>query len=424
MDLTPILQCRLPLSLKESCVMSRRLTVLAGGLVLLCAVPLAAQDPVLSEMYGSGVHAYFSQDFNQAYQDFTGAVDAGTTDPRCYYFRGLTFLQLGREDEARMDFEQAAQLEAHDVNQFYNVGRALERIQGSTRLMVEQYRALARVEAMKEAEKLRQERYGKLREAEGRVLEAQAKAAPAEVPAPPPPSTVTGPFGLEATPSTSIGPDTVPAQPAKEPAAAQPAAAPAAPAQEDPFLVAPVAPAARAGMAPPPAAQPAPAQPAAAEPAPAQPAAEPAAAVPPDASASNIFGALGKAVGKAVGAEAIKEAIPGAPVSDNPFGAPAPAPAQPAAPAGNPFGAMPPAGAEPGAPAGAQPAAPADNPFGAPAPAPAQPAAPGGDPFGAMAPAGAQPAAKANPFQEEETKEESVAPPAPDDPFAQGPAKK
>ena len=127
--------------------MYRTLAVLAGGLVLLCTPPLFGQDAVLGQMYGSGVHAFFSQDYRQAYDHLTTAVEAGTPDPRCYYFRGFCFLKLGREEEAKTDFETAARLEAQDVNRSYNVGRALERIQGKVRLTVEKYRTTARVVA-------------------------------------------------------------------------------------------------------------------------------------------------------------------------------------------------------------------------------------------------------------------------------------
>jgi len=394
--------------------MYRRLAVLAGGLVLLCAMPLAAQDAALDQMYGSGVHAYFSQDHRQAYDHFTAAIDAGTTDPRCYYFRGLCYLKLGREEEAEMDFEQAARLEAQDVNKFYDVGRALERIQGSTRLTIERYRAEARMEALKREEKLRRERYGKLREAEQRVLETQAEAAPAtplEVPAPPGPPTATDPFGLRPTQETAIGPDDVPeAEPAEgAPAPAEPPAVPAAPAPEDPFSVVP----APAGMDQ---------EPVAGQPA-EQPAAEPPAEAPGEAPAAPD-----------------EPAQPGAPApaADDPFGLGVPAPEQPPAPA------------EPAAPAEAEPAAPEDDPFA--------PAAPADDPFAPAAPAAAEPAAPAdaepaapadaepaapadaepaapaadeNPFMEEdaakkEGAEEAPAPaganPFPADPFAEDPA--
>ena len=446
-----------------------RLAVLAGGLILLCTVPLAAQDAVLSQMYGSGVHAFFSGDYGQAYERLTAAADGGTADPRCYYFRGLTFLQLGREEEAKLDFEQAAQLEAEDINKFYNVSRALERIQGSTRLAVEQYRVKARMEGMQREEERRKERYGKIRAEEKRVLDAQAEAAPAtppDVPAAPQPASITDPFGLGATPATSVGPDDVPAKPAEPaPPVAEPAEAPAAPAQEDPFAV-PAPGMEEAPAATPPAGDAAPAE------------------VPADTSASGVFGAMQKAVSKAVGGEEAGEAAPGMPAAeeaeaaDDPFAQPpAEGPSKPAAPAPEEPAAaapeMPAAEEKPEAPAPAQPA-PADDPFAEPAaaapekpaaeekpeapapempaaeekpavPAPEQPA-PADDPFAEPAAAApekpaaeekpeagaAEPAVPApeqpadeNPFMEEkaEGEKEAEAAPADDDPFAEKPAK-
>ena len=409
-----------------------RLAVLAGGLILLCTVPLAAQDAVLSQMYGSGVHAFFSGDYGQAYEHLSTAVDGGTADPRCYYFRGLTFLQLGREEEAKLDFEQAAQLEAEDINKFYNVSRALERIQGSTRLAVERYRVKARMEGMQREEERRKERYGKIRAEEKRVLDVQAEAAPAtppDVPAAPQPASITDPFGLGATPATSVGPDDVPAKPAEPaPPVAEPAEAPAAPAQEDPFAV--PAP----GMEKAPAATPPAEGPAAAKPAPAE--------VPGDASASGVFGAMQKAVSKAVGGEEAGEPAAPAPAkpaaageaeaADDPFAqppaegppkpaAPAPVKSAPAAPE------MPAAEEKPEAPAPEQPA-PADDPFAAPAPAaPEKPAAEEKPEAGAAQPAVPAPEQPAdeNPFMEEkaEGEKEAEAAPADDDPFAPAPAK-
>jgi hypothetical protein len=324
-------------------------------------------------MYGSGVHAYFSLDYQRAYDDFTSAIDGGTTDPRCFYFRGLCYLNLGREEEAKIDFEQAARLEAEDVNQFYNVGRALERIQGNTRLLVEEYRVEARMEAMRRAEALRQQRYGELRAAEERVLETQAEAAPetpVEIPADQP-AVPDDPFGIGPTQQTTVGPDDVPATPPAEeaPAMEQPAETPAAPepVEEDPFAVQPAA---------------------ATEPAPAPaPAPVPAEAVPPDVNGAGVFGALGKALGKAVTGD---EAQTPAADQDDPFGlgAPAPPPADEAAPAEPPTDA------------------PEEDPFGAAVPAPAAAPADDSDPFGLGAPAENMPAAPA------------------DDPFAEEPAEK
>jgi tetratricopeptide (TPR) repeat protein len=129
----------------------------------------AAQEGVLSEIYGSGVHAYFAGRSDQALTLFTEAIDAGSTDPRAFYFRGLTYVQLGYSDAARDDFTRAAALEVKDANEFFDVSRSLERIQGPQRLGIERYRQLARLEAYKRARKLEYERYERIRRAEPNV---------------------------------------------------------------------------------------------------------------------------------------------------------------------------------------------------------------------------------------------------------------
>lgn len=76
--------------------MLRTMVLLVGGLAGLCTAPLQAQEAVLGQLYGSGVHAYFSGDYLKAYEKLTAASDAGSRDPRVYYFRGLVYLKLGR----------------------------------------------------------------------------------------------------------------------------------------------------------------------------------------------------------------------------------------------------------------------------------------------------------------------------------------
>ncbi len=161
--------------------MFRSIVVLVGGLASLSTVSLFAQDAVLGQEYGSGVHAYFAGDFLKAHERLTSAIDAGTKDPRTFYFRGLACLRLGRPQDAAIDFRKGAELESKDVNQFYNVGRALERVQGSARTELESYRVDARMAAYEAAEKLRKDRYEAIQREESRVLRAQAVAAP-EIP--------------------------------------------------------------------------------------------------------------------------------------------------------------------------------------------------------------------------------------------------
>ena len=67
------------LSPLEFITMYRKVILLAGGLVLLSAMSLEAQDAVLTQIYGTGVHAYFSNDFAEAHKQFCSAIDAITS---------------------------------------------------------------------------------------------------------------------------------------------------------------------------------------------------------------------------------------------------------------------------------------------------------------------------------------------------------
>ena len=69
--------------------MSRSVFFLVAGWVVVSSVPLVAQEAVLGQMYGNGVHAYFAQDYLKAHQYFTTAIEGHSQDPRCFYFRGL-----------------------------------------------------------------------------------------------------------------------------------------------------------------------------------------------------------------------------------------------------------------------------------------------------------------------------------------------
>ncbi|HND54191.1 MAG TPA: tetratricopeptide repeat protein, partial [Pirellulaceae bacterium] len=81
------------------------------GLLLSVFAPQAApaQNAVLSDLYGRGVHAFFSQKYDRAHELLTAAIDNGSRDPRCYYFRGLSYSRLGRPDEAQADFTKGAE---------------------------------------------------------------------------------------------------------------------------------------------------------------------------------------------------------------------------------------------------------------------------------------------------------------------------
>lgn len=176
--------------------------------------PSFAQFGGLDELYGEGVHRYFSSDLNGADQILTQLVDGGSQDPRAYYFRGLAREQLGYGGEA--DFEQGARLEA-EGKRVVDVGSALSRVQGSVRSQIEVARRDARIQVRQQQLLLQRSR------------QPSAEAAASRVPA--------------AVPSSPLPSDFIPANetglaPLVPPAAATPAA-PAATAPAAPSATAP-----------------------------------------------------------------------------------------------------------------------------------------------------------------------------------------
>jgi hypothetical protein len=128
--------------------MLRNVLLAAAVAAVFAAAPLYAQDAVVGQMYGSGVHAFFSHDYQKAYNDLSSAIKLGSRDPRVFYFRGLSFEHLGRPEEAVMDFQKGAQLENAGGEGSPEIARSLERIQGSQRATLEKYRMAARVAAV------------------------------------------------------------------------------------------------------------------------------------------------------------------------------------------------------------------------------------------------------------------------------------
>jgi tetratricopeptide (TPR) repeat protein len=157
--------------------------IVALGWTLVDSAPALAQVDVLNELYGSGVHAYNSGQYRDAYADLTMAIRSGSKDPRVYYYRGLAYLRLGRPQEAQGDFKKAASLEMADTDHFYQVSKALERIQGTARSQIERYRSKARLVAFQTREQQRFERYQRIRKNEPNVLMTPDEAAEMPTPA-------------------------------------------------------------------------------------------------------------------------------------------------------------------------------------------------------------------------------------------------
>jgi len=172
----------------------------------------AVDSAVLTAVYGEGVKAFFGGRTAEAHQTLSQAIEAGSQDPRCFYFRGLSNLRLGRTAAAQLDFTKGAAIEAKDFDVFYNVSGSLERIQGSERLLLERYRADGRLAVQREIEKIRFEHYRRFNPGQGINGPATIDGtAPAADPGMPPsdavpnpsdaPPSAPNPFGGSATPN-------------------------------------------------------------------------------------------------------------------------------------------------------------------------------------------------------------------------------
>ncbi|RCS52836.1 hypothetical protein DTL42_08365 [Bremerella cremea] len=437
----------------------------------------AAQDTVLTDLYGSGVHAYYRGDFAEAQKLLGTVVEEGTSDPRVYYFLGLADHKLGEEDQAKANFTKGAELEL-DRSQVYPVSKSLERVQGSERLLLEEYREKVRTAVYLQKKKEERALYEARKSAEEQVLRSRAKKAAQDIPVKVPAADETDPFG---SPGAAAVPDmpapveeteeAAPADPSANPFGGAPAETPAvdtnpfgeSPAatpamdtnqfgespmpgmtnpSEDPFGASPNTPGEgnQFGAAPvdPPAPMTIPAAPANdpfGAPPEAAPTDEQDAVLPPDAMNNGLGAGPSKPNPVTAAISAIGGAlIPSVKVPSMP-GIPGMGPATPAdggfpaggpMPSNDPFGGPPANNNDPfgsSAPRPGDMPAPSNDPFGGPMPQPSN-----GDPFGASAPPANAPGN--DPFDEKPVPKPagddpfgSSAPPS-DDPFATPPASK
>lgn len=150
-------------------------TVVMAALAGMACGSLSAQigvDSVPNQtVYGGGVHAFFSGHMSRAYDDLTNAIEAGSKDPRVYYFRGLAALRMGRTDEAEADFTRGADLEADPGRQvFVDVARSLERVQGPDRLQLERHRVRARLVSQQQGRRAAKKRFLSTLDSQDEVL--------------------------------------------------------------------------------------------------------------------------------------------------------------------------------------------------------------------------------------------------------------
>lgn len=240
----------------------------AACLVVGCTAifPLAVraqQFGAADALYSNGVQAYFRGCSAEAESSFSSLMGVDPNDPRAHYFRALSLMRQGREDEARSDMEIGAQLEARSPNRF-DIGKTLERVQGPGRLLLEQYRNRARTLASMNPPR------GALRSPDTAVLREQRvvpldefsrPGEPRSMPVPevaptPPPQAIVPPAAAQPKPASGFnappagaenpfGDDSAPgAAPKSQPKDAQPETPPAKPAAvEPPRAKAPIPPA-------------------------------------------------------------------------------------------------------------------------------------------------------------------------------------
>ncbi len=160
---------------------------LAGAAILgTCSMasPAQAQNTILAEMYGRGVHAYFSGNYNDAYQILSSSIQGGMKDPRAYYFRGLAASGSGRSYEAEADWQAGAELEA-TAGANPMIGKSLARIQGQSRLKLEEIRRKAKFDALALANARSVQRYGEIQQAQPQEVSGTMPRANAAMTPPP-----------------------------------------------------------------------------------------------------------------------------------------------------------------------------------------------------------------------------------------------
>ena len=117
----------------------------------------AQTESTAVQLYGRGTHAFNAKQYADAVNMFAQAEAAGTQDPRVFFYRGLSHFRLGDEAAAAADFATGSRMELTVSGRSYSVPKALERIQGRERILIEQHRRAAKRTWDAEQNKRRQE---------------------------------------------------------------------------------------------------------------------------------------------------------------------------------------------------------------------------------------------------------------------------
>ncbi|MBL8892766.1 MAG: hypothetical protein JNL67_22510 [Planctomycetaceae bacterium] len=150
------------------------------------------------QVFGTNIHRLYDGQFDQLIAEVSAVVNEDLQDPRIFYLRGLALLRTGQDQAAADDLRKGAELEALQYGRRnYNIPRALQRIQGNDRALLE----AARSDAMKRRSELRAAKAGIprsqiLAEMGRSILDPpQASTARPNLPDPSTLSDATAPFG-------------------------------------------------------------------------------------------------------------------------------------------------------------------------------------------------------------------------------------
>ena len=192
--------------------------LLVGGLLSALAVPLWAQEAILGQTYGNGVHAYFSGEYVRAHQLLTSLAYHSWLphDPAPLLLPWPVLPEAGPPARGRDGFPAGSKIGDGRSEQDLQRGQAAGTHPGyAGGAEVERYRIQARMAALDRSEKDRQRRYEETNRLEQKSLKQQAVATPSTTPgtepipaapdAPPPPRRTTNlAFRISLAPSLPL----------------------------------------------------------------------------------------------------------------------------------------------------------------------------------------------------------------------------
>ena len=111
--------------------------------VLICSVTQMTANAQQPEKYfGLGLDSFYEADYERVIAHLDTAESLGMNDARMYLYRGIAKIRAGQADSGKADLQTAAKFEARFGTRY--VGRLIERLNGSERKALTDYRDQAR----------------------------------------------------------------------------------------------------------------------------------------------------------------------------------------------------------------------------------------------------------------------------------------